>query len=81
MKKNNKKDSAPLSRRAFIGKSAVAAAGFAFASQYSYWSSRYIEKPGKAQFKVQRYTNRRHFLFVPKYAMQRGTIAEVLHRL
>ena len=51
MKKNNKKDSAPLLRRAFIGKSAAAAAGFAFASQYSIGAPAILRNLGKPNSK------------------------------
>ncbi|HEY5915781.1 MAG TPA: twin-arginine translocation signal domain-containing protein, partial [Chryseolinea sp.] len=47
MKKHNTKDTAPLSRREFIGKSAVAAAGFAFASQYSFGAPAILKNLGK----------------------------------
>ncbi|HMG89979.1 MAG TPA: TIM barrel protein [Chryseolinea sp.] len=51
MKKNNMKDSASLSRRDFIGKSAVAAAGIAFGSQYSFGAPAILKNLGKPNSK------------------------------
>jgi hypothetical protein len=50
MKKNNKKDSS-LSRREFIGKSAVAAAGIALGSQYSFGAPAILRNLGRPNSK------------------------------